>query len=225
MGYDDGVKNKILWLTLILVFALSRWPGLLPHNFSAAYALCFCAGLYLPRRLAWIIPFGVMALSDLFLTFVYYHPANYSLLAFLLDQGPVYAAYAVLIGLGCVMSKKRPFLTLLSGGIVGAILFSIVFYLISNTVCWLTMNYPKTLAGWIQALTFGNPAYPPTWTFFRNTLMSGGLFTGLFVGAAKLVEAVEEAPVEEEEEPEAEGAEAEPALAPAGNDHGDEAAS
>jgi hypothetical protein len=220
------VKSKIFWpVILILVFALSRWPGLMPRNFSAAYALCFCAGLYLPRRLAWILPFGVMALTDLFLTFGYYHPADYSMLAFLRDQGPVYAAYAVLIGLGCVLSKKRSFLTLLSGGILGAILFSIVFYLISNTVCWLTMPYAKTLAGWIQALTTGNPAYPPTWTFFRNTLLSGGLFSGLFVGAMKTVEAVEEAPVEEEEEPEAEGEKAEPALAPAADDTGDAASS
>ena len=31
---------------MLLVFALSRWPGLMPMNFSAAYALAFCAGLY-----------------------------------------------------------------------------------------------------------------------------------------------------------------------------------
>jgi hypothetical protein len=141
------------------------------------------------------------------------------LLAFLRDQAPNYAAYAVLIGLGCALGGKRSFLALLSGGILGAVLF----YLISNTACWLTMPYyEKTLAGWLRALTTGNPAYPPTWQFFRNTLMSGGLFTGLFVGAMKLVEAAEEAPVEEEEEePETEGGEAEPSLAPAANDTGD----
>jgi len=217
------MKSKILWpVALILVFALSRLPGAMPQNFSAAYALFFCFGLYLPRRLAWAVPLCLMALTDLFLTFVCYHQANYSLLAFVRDQAPNYVAYAALIGLGCALGRKRSFLTLLSGGILGAILF----YLITNTACWLTMGYEKTLAGWLKALTTGNPAYPPTWTFFRNTLTSGGLFSGLFVGAMKLVEAVEEAPVEEEEEePEAEGEEAEPSLAPAGNDTGDRASS
>jgi hypothetical protein len=42
------------------------------------------------------------------------------------------------------------------------------------------------LAGWIIALTKGTGGYPSTWEFFRNTLLSGGLFTALFAGAAKL---------------------------------------
>jgi hypothetical protein len=109
---------------------------------------------------------------------------------------------------------------LLGGGILGAILF----YLISNTGCWLSMGYEKTLAGWFRALTTGMPGYPPTWEFFRSTLLSGGLFSGLFVGAMKAVEAVEEAPVAEDEEEE-ESEEAEPSLAPAANDTGDQASS
>ena len=46
----------------------------------------------------------------------------------------------------------------------------------------------QILRGWFQALTRGLPEYAPTWTFFRNTLLSGGLFTGFFVGAMKLTE-------------------------------------
>jgi hypothetical protein len=210
LRYDGGVKSKILLpMGLILIFALSRWPGAMPQNFSAAYALCFCAGLYLPRRLAWTIPLGVMALTDLALTLFYYH--DYSLPTFAAN----YTAYAALIGLGCALGRKRSFFTLLGGGLLGAILF----YLISNTGCWLTMAYEKTLAGWFRALTTGMPGYPPTWEFFRGTLLSGGIFSALFVGAMKLSEAADEAPVEEEEgeekEPEAETEEEpEPSLSP-----------
>ena len=47
--------------------------------------------------------------------------------------------------------------------------------------------YAKTLAGWIQALTTGRPDWhPTTWEMFRNTFLSGGLFTALFVAAEKL---------------------------------------
>ena len=46
--------NQIgLPLLLIVVFALSRWPGVMPDNFSTVYALVFCAGVFLPRALAW----------------------------------------------------------------------------------------------------------------------------------------------------------------------------
>ena len=41
--------------------------------------------------------------------------------------------------------------------------------------------YAKTLAGWWQAMTVGHPEFPPTLLFFRNTLASDLLFTGIFV--------------------------------------------
>ena len=37
--------NLLLPILLMFLFALSRWPGLMPDNFSAAYALAFCAAL------------------------------------------------------------------------------------------------------------------------------------------------------------------------------------
>lgn len=213
------MKNKTLWpVVLILVFAFSRWPGAMPKNFSAAYALCFCAGLYLPRRLAWALPLGVVLATDLILTFGYYRPAEYTILNFALDQTPIYISYTLIIWLGVLLGgKKRSFVTLLSGGVLGAILF----YLISNTAAWLVSpEYGKTLAEWVRALTVGDPKYhPTTWEFFRGTFLSGGLFTGLFVGAMKFSESLDESPIEKgETAPEPESEEAEPSLTPASDD-------
>jgi hypothetical protein len=85
--------------------------------------------------------------------------------------------------LGRLFSRRTHFLKLLGGGLLGAVLF----YLITNTASWLyDPGYAKTFAAWIQALTTGLPGLPPTWEFFRNTLLSGGLFTALFVTAMKL---------------------------------------
>ena len=71
-------------------------------------------------------------------------------------------------------------------------------------------GYTKDLAGWLIALTKGTGGYPTTLQFFLNTLMSGGLFTGLFAGALKLTEAAE--PVKEKEPDE------EPVPAPEGEE-------
>jgi hypothetical protein len=103
---------------------------------------------------------------------------------------PNYVGYVAILGLGRLFNARQSWFKLLGGGLLGAL----IFYFISNTASWLTMpQYQKTLMGWIQALTTGLPGYPTTIEFFRNTLLSGGLFTGLFVGAVKLQDAAESA--------------------------------
>ena len=177
---------------------------MLPLNFSAAYAVAFCAGAYFPGRLAWSLPLGVLLVTDLLLNVFYYHVPAVS--AYMLTN---YLAYAVIISLGRRFTAKSSWLKLTGGGLLGAVLF----YLVTNTVSWLQNPvYAKTLAGWVQALTTGQPGYPPTWEFFRNTLLSGGLFTGLFAGAMKSSEKMEtteeeEAEAKPAEEPEGAGAE------------------
>ena len=187
----------------MVAFALTRWPGILPPNFSAAYALAFCAGVYFPKRLAWWLPLATLLATDALMNLFYYHVAPVS--AYMLVN---YATYAAIIAIGQWFSARTAWLNLLGGGLLGAILF----YLVTNTSAWLqNPEYAKTLAGWIQALTTGIPGYPPTWVFFWKTLLSGALFTGLFAAAMKFSEskeAKEEEPAEEETEEQPEGAEA-----------------
>ena len=171
-----------------MLFAGSRIPGLLPANFSAAYAFAFCAGVYFPRNKSLWLPILVLLATDLGLNLFYslqgsevWDAANLKNLFF------NYLADAALIGIGRWFKPQSSFASLLSGGIIGAILF----YLITNTASWFfnpfqNPEYTKTLSGWLLALTKGVGGYPSTWEFFRNTLLSGGLFTALFVAAAKL---------------------------------------
>ena len=189
----------------MVVFALTRVPGMLPDNFSAAYALVFCAGVYFAGRMAWWLPLGTMLLTDIGLNLYYWLVLDINVWALptLRYQLMNYAAYAGLIWLGRRFKPQSSFLALLSGGILGAILF----YLITNTASWLfnpfhNLEYTKTFAGWLTALTKGTHGWPQTWEFFRNTFISGGLFTGLFVGAMKFNEAAEESK-QEAEAPEA----------------------
>jgi hypothetical protein len=200
------VKDKReLWLpvALMVAFALTRLPGVLPHNFSAAYALAFCAGVYLPRRMAWWLPLGVMLVTDVGLNLFIYRASLFN--GWMVAN---YLSYVAIIWLGQRFSARTSWLGLLGGGLLGALLF----YLVTNTASWLSdPGYAKTLAGWVQALTTGLPGFPPTWAFLWKTLTSGGLFTGLFAGAMKMAEQVEpeaeektETVPEEAEAPEAE---------------------
>ena len=194
--------HKLLPVVFLALFALSRWPGLFPPNFSAATALAFCAGVYFRGAAAWWLPLGTMLATDVTLNVFYYHVAPFGSYLWL-----NYAIYAGLIGLGKWFGRRAAFWKLLGGGLLGAV----IFYLVTNTLSWLQdPAYVKTIAGWIQALTTGRPDWhPTTWEMFRNTLGSGGLFTALFAGSAKLTESAESpadktAGARDEEEPETE---------------------
>jgi len=151
------------------------------------------------------MPLGTLIVTDLVLNLFYYHVNPVQPM-----QIVNYAAFAGIIWFGTRFSARSSFSKLLTGGIVSAILF----YLLTNTAAWLfnpyhNLEYTKDLAGWVRALTKGIDGQPPTIEFFRNTLLSGGLFTGLFAGAMKLTEAPE--PAEEKEPEQADEPETEPA--------------
>ncbi|HWI59988.1 MAG TPA: DUF6580 family putative transport protein [Bacillota bacterium] len=206
----NGKLSKWLPYAFMLLAALSRWPGLFPDNFSAFYALAFCAGAFFPRQIKWWLPMGTLVASDIALNLYYLFAKGIN--GFNAMQLTNYAAFAAMIWFGTRFKPRTSFHWLLSGGILGAIFF----YLFTNTAAWLfnpfqNIEYTKDLRGWLIALTHGTNGYPPTWQFFWNTLMSGGLFTGLFAGAMKLSEMAESAKEKETEEQPAEEPEGESA--------------
>lgn len=204
--------DKWLAVGLMVAFAITRWPGFFPQewgSFSAAYAICFCAGVYFSKALAWWVPLLTLFVSDVVMNLFYYKTAPITIYML-----PNYAMYAVLVWLGRMHSPKCAWWRLVFGGVGGAFLF----FVVTNTVAWLQNDhYPKTFDGWLQAMTTGIPGWPPPWMFLRNTLLSGGLFTGLFAAAMKLTasseseldkEPVKASEAEDEEAPAPEKAEA-----------------
>lgn len=192
-------QKSNLWLPILLMiaFAITRWPGLLPQNFSAAYALAFCCGVFLPARLAWWLPLVTLLLTNIVLNLFYYEAPIFNWYMLLTT-----VVFALLVLLGRCFKPDSAWWKLVGGGLLGAV----VFYVVTNTAAWLyenTQPYAKTLSGWLQALTVGTAGWPETWKFFRNTLLSGGLFTALFVAAMR-VGAASESPAEKEPAPAAE---------------------
>ena len=148
------------------------------HNVAPLAAVALCGAAYLPRRLAFALPLAMLFLSDLVLNFFHYHQPL--LTAEIL---PRYLALALIAALGFALRGHARLGTLLAASIVG----SLLFYVVSNTGSWLyEPGYAKTFAGWLQALTIGLPGYPPTWWFYRHTLLGDLFFTLLFAGCFAL---------------------------------------
>ena len=186
-----------IWLPLLLmlIFAVSRWPGMLPQNFSAAHALLFCAAFWLPGWMGWVLPLATIIVTDILLNVFAYDVT-------VLDPRLVtnWMILALFVVLAKWLARRRSYGRVFLGTLFGALLF----YLVSNSVSWMVNPaYAKTIAGWVQALTVGLPGFPPTWMFGLKTLLGTGLFTGLFAGAMKLSEAMDAT----EPEPEAEDTE------------------
>ena len=190
------MRRKIwLPLLLMLIFAVSRWPSMLPQNFSAAHALLFCAAFWLPGWMGWVLPLATIIVTDILLNVFAYDVT-------VLDPRLVtnWMILALFVFLAKWLARRRSYGRVFLGTLFGALLF----YLVSNSVSWMVNPaYAKTIAGWVQALTVGLPGFPPTWMFGLKTLLGTGLFTGLFAGAMKHSEAMDAT----EPEPEAEDTE------------------
>jgi hypothetical protein len=169
-------------LLLVLSVVVYRvTTGLLIHsgagwlsNFVPLAAIALCGAAYFPKRYRFSVPLLTLFISDVIINLRYGAP--------LLDPQILvrYAALALVGCLGFLLQRRASLKTLLPASIVA----STIFYVITNTFSWLSdPGYAKNIAGLIQSLTVGLPQYSatPTWMFFRNSLISDLIFTGLFV--------------------------------------------
>jgi len=166
------IISAIAYRIVTGLFAQPGSIGLL--NFAPLAAIALCAAAYFPRKYKFTVPMIALLISDVVLNIHY----GFSLLSpFVLSH---YLGFALVGCLGLLLQNRRSMKTLLPASIAG----SLIFYIVTNSVSWLfDPSYVKNFAGLIQALTIGLPQYSatPTWMFFRNSLVSDLIFTGLFV--------------------------------------------
>ncbi len=172
---------------LVILVLAAAWRIFTLHvpalsNFSPLMALAFCGGVYFRGRWLWLVPLAALTLSDLYIDHYYATQYHYEWTV----GGAVLRAlcFAAAAGFGQLVSTRRSWLNLFSGSLGG----SVLFYLVTNTASWLgDAGYAHNAAGWWQALTVGHPQFQPTLFFFRNTLVSDLLFTGVFALAMESV--------------------------------------
>jgi len=175
------------FILILCAVAYRIASGLLIHsgatwlsNFAPMAAIAVCGAAYFPPKFKFSVPLGALFLSDVVLN--YYYGAS------LIDPHIAgrYLALAMVGFIGVALEKRASLATLMPASIAG----SITFYLITIVFSWLSdPGYVKNVAGLIQALTVGLPAYSatPSWMFFRNSLVSDVVFTVLFVACIGFV--------------------------------------
>jgi hypothetical protein len=157
--------------TFFRVFRVDFAPEILP-NFSPLMASALCGALFLPGWIGLSVPLVALLLSDVVLNAHYGEPILSTQLLWTLP------GYLVAVAIGWSLRGRSGLLSVLGGTLAA----SIFFYVVTNTGSWFGLAaYPQTFAGWVQALTVGLPGYPPTWTFFRNSLAGDLLFASLFL--------------------------------------------
>jgi hypothetical protein len=153
-------------------------------NFAPLMALTFCGAVYFRDKRLWLVPFIALTLSDLYLD--HYYASTFGE-EWKWPSVVIRAlCFALALPIGRLVSQHKNWLNLFSGALAG----SVIFYLVTNTDAWIRDPfYVKNAAGWWQALTVGRPEFPPTLLFFRNTLLSDLLFTGMFALAMEIAAA------------------------------------
>jgi hypothetical protein len=143
-------------------------------NFAPMAAIALCAAAYFPAKYRFTVPMIALLVSDIVLNSSY----GFSLFSpYVLSH---YLGFALVGAVGWLLRNRASVKTMLPASIAA----SVLFYVVTNTVSWLfDPGYPKNVAGLVQSLTVGLPAYSatPSWMFFRNSVVSDLLFTGLFI--------------------------------------------
>jgi hypothetical protein len=160
LQYETKSNSLYPVILLIIIAALTRF---IPHpfNFTAIGAIALFSGAnFRDKRLAYLLPFAVMLITDLIIGF------HFSLI-------PVYGSFAIAVFIGTMISKNQ---NVVSIGI-GSIISSVIFFLITNLPFWyLDLKlYPMTISGTIESYTMALP-------FFRNQLIGDLFYSALLFG-------------------------------------------
>lgn len=146
----------------ILLLAIGVFSRLIIHvdNFTPVIALALFGGVYLSRKQAIFLPIALFAITDIIIGF---HKTMFF----------TWGSVLLIVLIGLAVRKKKNWATVLSGGIVSAVLF----YIVTNFGVWMmTGMYPLTLAGLGECYVAAIP-------YFRSTLTGTLLFGAiLFCG-------------------------------------------
>ncbi len=152
-------QQLITVASIIVVLAIFR---LLPHwpNVSPVAAMALFGGAYFAdKRMAFIVPFLALFLSDLFL-------GLHNSMVF------VYTGFALTVAVGFALKNRIT----ITNTLFAAVAASVVFFLLTNLGSWLMSGiYAKSASGLMQAYVAGIP-------FFQNSLLGNLAYAVIIFG-------------------------------------------
>lgn len=133
----------------ILLVILGIFSRVIVHTpqFTATLAVALFAGMYLNKRLAWIVPVGMMLVTDVILGF-------HDTMLF------TYGSMLGISAIGIFLKNRKSYLNVFAGSIGAALLF----FVVTNFGAFLSL-YPRTWGGLYECYILAIP-------FFRSTLLS-----------------------------------------------------
>ena len=165
------------WL-LIAFVVLGAASRLIDHpwNFTPVLAIALFGGACFRSGFQGLgVTLGILALSDVMLSFRTDYPLIYPDLPF------NYGAFALAVALGTLLRNRRRVLPIVGVSMSA----SLVFFLVSNFGVWLVGGlYPRTWTGLLECYALGVPFYK--FTFAGDVVYSFLLF-GLFALAERVV--------------------------------------
>lgn len=162
---QDAAGRGGLALLLTVLGVLAR---LLPHpaNFAPVGAASLFSGARLASWQAYLVPLGIMAVTDPILNAYYGYPLFSSYVIF------TYIGFLISVWIGTRLRGTKNVLRIGAACVLG----SAQFFVITNLGSWLIgPDYPRTFAGLAQCYTMAIP-------FFRTTFLSDLLFTAVLFG-------------------------------------------
>ena len=167
-------KEKIL-ISLSLVFSGAAARIFMVEffqvpNFEIVTALALIAGAFLGGAFFFIIPLGIISISDIYL-------GNTSILIF------TWSAFIIIGFFGWLLRKNRAFnCSFVAKMTAAGVISSLFFYLYTNFGWWLLSNmYPPTLGGLMHCYVAGLP-------FLKNTLLGNLFFVPVLVSLSLLAQ-------------------------------------
>ena len=152
----------MLAISLIIIGILLRF---IPHtaNFTPVAAIAIFAGVYLNKKQAFIVPFLLMVLSDIFL-------GMHNVVLF------TWGSFILVTCLGILAKNHKTFKVIASTSVVS----SVLFYLITNFGVWVMGWYPQTAKGLLDCYILGLP-------FLRTFTVATLVYTVVFFGAYEFI--------------------------------------
>jgi len=129
------------------------------HNFTPVIALALFGGVYLKKKQAIMLPLVLFAVTDIILGF---HQTMFF----------TWGSILLIASIGFWVRKNKNFATVISGGLVSAVLY----FVVTNFGVWVMMGmYPKTIVGLVECYVAAIP-------YFRNSLVGTLLYGFILFG-------------------------------------------